>query len=150
MKKLMIGLVGAVALAGCCNCNWVDSDTTFAQEVLAPYVKSGELPGAINVFYMDGVQVAKDSVAYGISTNILMKATFGGSEYVGCLESVIFRYSCHIDTLSGVHHEHTVKSGHIVKVLIAMKPYGNACPISLIICDRERIGIGCKDMIAYE
>ena len=56
MKKLMIGLVGAVALAGCCNCNWVDSDTTFAQEVLAPYVKSGELPGAISIFYKDGVQ----------------------------------------------------------------------------------------------
>ena len=58
MKKLMIGLVGAVAFAGCCynDCNWVDSDTTFAREVLAPYVKSGELPGAINVFYKDGVQ----------------------------------------------------------------------------------------------
>ena len=56
MKKLMIGLVGAVALAGCCTCNWVESDTTFAQEVLAPYVKSGELPGAISVFYKDGVQ----------------------------------------------------------------------------------------------
>ena len=56
MKKLMFGLVGAVALAGCCSCNWVESDTTFAQEVLAPYAKSGELPGAINVFYKDGVQ----------------------------------------------------------------------------------------------
>ena len=58
MKKLMIGLVGATALAGCCynDCNWVESDTTFAQEVLAPYAKSGELPGAINVFYRDGVQ----------------------------------------------------------------------------------------------
>ena len=56
MKKLMIGLVGAATLAGCCSCNWVESDTTFAQEVLAPYVKSGELPGAINVFYKDGVQ----------------------------------------------------------------------------------------------
>ena len=57
MKKLMIGLVGAAVLAGCCNCNCpVDSGTTFAEEVLAPYVKSGELPGAINVFYKDGVQ----------------------------------------------------------------------------------------------
>ena len=56
MKKLMIGLMGAAVLAGCCSCNWVESDTTFAQEVLAPYVKSGELPGAINVFYKDGVQ----------------------------------------------------------------------------------------------
>ena len=56
MKKLIINLFGAIALAGCCSCNWVESDTTFAQEVLAPYVKSGELPGAINVFYKDGVQ----------------------------------------------------------------------------------------------
>ena len=57
MKKLMIGLMGAAVLAGCCNCNCpIESDTTFAQEVLAPYVKSGELPGAINVFYKDGVQ----------------------------------------------------------------------------------------------
>ena len=56
MKKLMVGLMGAAVLAGCCNCNWVESDTTFAQEVLAPYVKSGELPGAISVFYKNGVQ----------------------------------------------------------------------------------------------
>ena len=56
MRKMVFGFVGAAALAGCCSCNWVDSDTTFAQEVLAPYVKSGELPGAISVFYKDGVQ----------------------------------------------------------------------------------------------
>ena len=57
MKKLMIGLMGAAILAGCCNCNCpVESKTAFAQEALAPYVKSGELPGAINVFYKDGVQ----------------------------------------------------------------------------------------------
>ena len=58
MRKMVFGFVGAAALAGCCynDCNWVDSDTTFAQEVLAPYVKSGELPGAISVFYKNGVQ----------------------------------------------------------------------------------------------
>ena len=57
MKKMMIGLMGAAILAGCCNCNCpVESKTAFAQEALAPYVKSGELPGAINVFYKDGVQ----------------------------------------------------------------------------------------------
>ena len=57
MKKLMFGLVSAAVFAGCCNCNCpVESGTTFAEEVLAPYVKSGELPGAINVFYKDGVQ----------------------------------------------------------------------------------------------
>ncbi|MBQ8805138.1 MAG: beta-lactamase family protein [Bacteroidaceae bacterium] len=33
-----------------------DSKTTYAQEVLQPYVESGQLAGAINVFYKDGVQ----------------------------------------------------------------------------------------------
>lgn len=33
-----------------------DSKTTYAREVLQPYVDSGELAGAISVFYKDGVQ----------------------------------------------------------------------------------------------
>ena len=33
-----------------------DSKTHFAYDVLAPYVQSGQLPGAISVFYKDGVQ----------------------------------------------------------------------------------------------
>ena len=33
-----------------------DSKTTYAQEVLQPYVDNGQLAGAINVFYKDGVQ----------------------------------------------------------------------------------------------
>ena len=57
MKKLMIGLVGAALFAGCCSCNCAkDSGTTFARDALAPFVEKGELPGAINVFYRDGVQ----------------------------------------------------------------------------------------------
>ena len=57
MRKIVFGFIGAAVLAGCCNCNCpVESGTTFAEEVLAPYVKSGELPGAINVFYKNGVQ----------------------------------------------------------------------------------------------
>ena len=57
MNKLMIGLFGAAVLAGCCNCNCpVDSETTFAKDALQKYVDSGELPGAISVFYKDGVQ----------------------------------------------------------------------------------------------
>ena len=57
MKKLLFGFVGAAVLSGCCNCNCPkDSGTTFARDVLAPYVASGELPGAISVFYKDGVQ----------------------------------------------------------------------------------------------
>ena len=33
-----------------------DSKTTYAQEVLQPYVDNGQLAGAISVFYKDGVQ----------------------------------------------------------------------------------------------
>ena len=33
-----------------------ESGTTFAKDALQPYVDSGELPGAISVFYKDGVQ----------------------------------------------------------------------------------------------
>ena len=56
MNKLIVGLIGAAILAGCNTCKTVDSGMTFAQEVLAPYVKAGELPGAVNVFYKDGAQ----------------------------------------------------------------------------------------------
>ena len=33
-----------------------DSKTSYAEDVLRPYVESGQLPGAISVFYKDGVQ----------------------------------------------------------------------------------------------
>ena len=57
MRKLLIGLMGAAILAGCCNCNFPkDSGTTFARDALAPYAATGALPGAINVFYKNGVQ----------------------------------------------------------------------------------------------
>ena len=57
MKKLMIGLMGAALVAGCCTCECPsNSGTTFAKDALQKYVDSGELPGAINVFYKDGVQ----------------------------------------------------------------------------------------------
>ena len=55
MKKLIVGFVGVAALAGYCGCP-VDSGTTFAKDALAPYIEKGHLPGAISVFYKDGVQ----------------------------------------------------------------------------------------------
>ena len=36
----------------------VDSKTSYAADVLQPYVDNGQLPGAISVFYKDGVQRA--------------------------------------------------------------------------------------------
>lgn len=57
MKRMMLGVVGVALLAGCCNCNCpIDSGTTFAKDAFQKYVDSGELPGAINIFYKDGVQ----------------------------------------------------------------------------------------------
>ena len=57
MNKLIIALFGAALLAGCCTCNCPkDSGTTFARDALAPYVENGQLPGAISVFYNNGVQ----------------------------------------------------------------------------------------------
>ena len=58
MKKLMF-IVGAAVVAGCASVETTgpkDSGTTFAKDALAPYVANGQLPGAISVFYKDGVQ----------------------------------------------------------------------------------------------
>ncbi len=57
MKKLFGFLGLTAAIAGCCTGNCPkDSGTTFARDALQKYVDSGELPGAVNVFYKDGVQ----------------------------------------------------------------------------------------------
>ena len=58
MKKTMMLFMGAALAAGCCTvCEGPkDSGTTFAKDALQKYVDSGEMPGAISVFYKDGVQ----------------------------------------------------------------------------------------------
>ena len=59
MKRLFAVVGFAAAVAGCCTgkCNCPkDSGTTFAHDALQKYVDSGEMPGAISVFYKDGVQ----------------------------------------------------------------------------------------------
>ena len=58
MKNLIIGLVGAAVFAGCCTCDCPvnNSGTAFAKDALQKYVDSGELPGAVSVFYKNGVQ----------------------------------------------------------------------------------------------
>jgi len=57
MKKLMF-IVGAALISSCCMAGNgpKDSGTTFAKDALAPYVENGQLPGAINVFYKNGLQ----------------------------------------------------------------------------------------------
>jgi CubicO group peptidase (beta-lactamase class C family) len=56
MKKLMFVLAAAVLAAGCATNGPVDSGTSFAADAVSAYVENGQLPGAINVFYNNGVQ----------------------------------------------------------------------------------------------
>ena len=58
MKKLMF-VISAAVVACCASVSVAgpkDSGTTFAKDALAPFVEKGHLPGAISVFYKDGVQ----------------------------------------------------------------------------------------------
>ena len=50
-------VLALLAVAGCASSGVVStSGTDFAEKALAPYVEKGELPGAISIFYNDGVQ----------------------------------------------------------------------------------------------
>ena len=62
MKRLLLFVATATLLTSACcqnpecTSNSVDSGTTYALEALQPWVDSGQLSGAISVFYKDGVQ----------------------------------------------------------------------------------------------
>jgi len=56
MKKLVLLLSLALCLPIFAQNKVVDSKTTYAYDALKPYVESGELPGAISIFYNNGVQ----------------------------------------------------------------------------------------------
>ena len=62
MKKMILFAALSFLIAGCCsvkNCETScvkDSGTTFAKDALQKYVDSKEIPGAICVYYNDGVQ----------------------------------------------------------------------------------------------
>ena len=53
---LVMAMLGAFCLTVYAQDNVIESKTHFAEDVLKPYVESGQLPGAISVFYNDGVQ----------------------------------------------------------------------------------------------
>ena len=55
LKSMFIAVVAAAALAGFAA-EPVCSGTHFAADALKPFVESGELPGAISVFYQNGKQ----------------------------------------------------------------------------------------------
>ena len=62
MKKMFLSLGLSVLMAGCCSvkkcdkAGVVDSRTTFAKDALQQYVDTGEISGAVCVFYNNGVQ----------------------------------------------------------------------------------------------
>jgi len=56
MKKLLFFLALTCCLAAGAQKKVIDSKTTYAKEVLQPYVDRSELPGAISIFYNNGVQ----------------------------------------------------------------------------------------------
>ena len=57
MKMVKLAAFAAVfASASCFGAEARDSGTTFAKDALGPWVEKGELPGAISVFYKDGLQ----------------------------------------------------------------------------------------------
>ena len=56
MKKLFFLLLVMFCVSASGQKKVVDSKTSFAKEALQPYLDSGELPGAISIFYNNGVQ----------------------------------------------------------------------------------------------
>ena len=62
MKRIMrfacafVMVAASFSLTAMAQKKVVDSKTNYAKEVLQPYVDSGQLSGAISVFYKDGVQ----------------------------------------------------------------------------------------------
>ena len=56
MRQLFLFLAVAFCLYGTAKTEVKDSKTNYAREALQPYLDRGELPGAISIFYNDGVQ----------------------------------------------------------------------------------------------
>ena len=56
MKKTIFLLIAVFCLSATAKNAPKDSRTSYAKTVLQPYVDSGQLAGAISVFYKDGVQ----------------------------------------------------------------------------------------------
>ncbi len=56
MKKVLFLLAITLCLSATAQKKVINSKTSYAREVLQPYVDRGELPGAISIFYNNGVQ----------------------------------------------------------------------------------------------
>ena len=53
---LVVAMMVSLGLTSQAQKKTIDSKTHFAEEALKSYVESGQLPGAISIFYKDGVQ----------------------------------------------------------------------------------------------
>ena len=56
MRRFLLFVAAALVCVSISAGNPKDSKTHYAYDALKPYVESGQLPGAISVFYKDGVQ----------------------------------------------------------------------------------------------
>ena len=56
MRRLFLFFAVAICLCSTAKTEVKDSKTNYAREALQPYVDRGELPGAISIFYNNGVQ----------------------------------------------------------------------------------------------
>ena len=56
MRRFLLFVAAALVCVSVSAGNPKDSKTHYAYDALKPYVESGQLPGAISVFYKDGVQ----------------------------------------------------------------------------------------------
>ncbi len=56
MKKVLFLLAITLCLSATAQKKVINSKTSYAREVLQPYVDRGELPGAISIFFNNGVQ----------------------------------------------------------------------------------------------
>ncbi len=56
MNKMMMVVLAALAVVGCQTAKQETSKTSYVKDALAPYVESGELPGAVSILYNNGVK----------------------------------------------------------------------------------------------
>ena len=84
-KKLMLGIAAAALVAICCtaDCDKA-SNTTFVKDALAPYVESGELPGAVSILYKDG---AKEVACVGYADVAAKRAITADDVYMQCSQT---------------------------------------------------------------
>lgn len=85
MKRLLFVAAMTAAIVGCATspCGR-DSGTTYAKDALAPYVASGELPGAVSILYSDGV---KETACVGYADVAKKRPITADDVYMQCSQT---------------------------------------------------------------